>query len=45
MLLVLLASIGLSWVGVKLDRPRAQRDAVAELKKQGASAVYDYQSK
>jgi hypothetical protein len=43
LLLVLLASLGMSWFAVKIHRARAQRAAVIAIKKLGGSVRYDYQ--
>ena len=38
-----LACIGMSWVGVKMQRARRQKEAVEEIKKLGGEVAYDYQ--
>ena len=40
---VLLVSIGLSWLGVKLERARRQREAVRAVEKAGGLVWYDYE--
>ena len=40
---VLLASIGMSWLGVKLERARRQREAVEAVVKAGGWVYYDYE--
>jgi hypothetical protein len=42
-LLVFLVSIGMSWVAVKIERARRQKEAVEEIKKAGGHVSYDYQ--
>ena len=39
---VLLVSIGMSWLGVKLERARRQREAVRVIERIGGLVVYDY---
>ncbi len=43
MLLVLVVSLGMSWVAVKIKRARQQERAVEELRKSGVYVWYDYQ--
>jgi hypothetical protein len=38
-----LACIGMSWVGVKMQQARRQKEAVEEIKKLGGDVSYDYQ--
>ncbi|NQT16725.1 MAG: hypothetical protein HQ582_28465 [Planctomycetes bacterium] len=40
---VLLVSIGMSWLGVQLDRARKQREAVEAIEKAGGSVLYGYE--
>ena len=42
-LVMLSASIGMSWVAVKLQKARRQQEAVREIKKLGGWFSYDYQ--
>jgi hypothetical protein len=44
LVLVVLASIGMSWLAVRMQRVRRQREAVAAIKKVGGCIQYDYQS-
>jgi hypothetical protein len=41
---VLLASVGMSWLAVKLERARRQKEAVEAIEKAAGWVVYDYQS-
>jgi Leucine-rich repeat (LRR) protein len=43
LLLLFLASLGLSWYAVRAKRAREQKEAVEEIGKYGGSAEYDYQ--
>ena len=43
MLLVLLASVGMSWFAVKMKRAREQKEAVEEIRKWGGEVHYDYE--
>jgi hypothetical protein len=43
LLLVLLVSLGMSWVAVKIERGRQQKEAVEEIEKLGGLVAYDYQ--
>jgi Leucine-rich repeat (LRR) protein len=43
LLAVLLASIGMSWVAVRMQRARREREAVAAIVKLGGRVWYDYQ--
>jgi hypothetical protein len=43
MLLVLLVSLGMSWVAVRMKRTRQEDEAVEEIRKLGGYALYDYQ--
>jgi hypothetical protein len=43
MLLVLLVSLGMSWVAVKMKSARQQKEAVEEIEKLGGGVLYDYQ--
>jgi Leucine-rich repeat (LRR) protein len=45
LVLVVLASIGMSWLAVRMQRVRRQREAVAAIKKVGGCIQYDYESK
>ena len=38
---VLLVSVGMSWLAVKLEKARRQKEAVEALVKLGGTAVYD----
>ncbi len=38
-----LACVGMSWVGVKMQRARKQKEVVEEIKKLGGFVYYDYQ--
>jgi hypothetical protein len=44
LLLVLLVSLGMSWVAVRMKRTRQQDEAVEEITKFGGWALYDYQN-
>ena len=41
---VLLVSIGMSWLGVKMDQARKRREAVEAIERAGGGVTYDYQS-
>ena len=43
MLLMFLASLGLSWYAVRAKRAREQKQAVGELRKLGGYVLYDYE--
>lgn len=43
LLFMLLASIGLSWVAVKMEQARKEREAVEAIRKTGGSVGYDYE--
>lgn len=43
LIFVLLVSIGMSWLGVKLERARRQREAVRVVRAAGGYAWYDYE--
>jgi hypothetical protein len=40
---VLLASLGMSWVAVKMKRARQQKEAVEEITKSGGQVLYNYE--
>ena len=40
---MLLACIGMSWVGVKIQQARKQKEVVVEIKKLGGWVRYDYE--
>ncbi len=42
-ILMILASIGMSWIGIKLQDARRQREIVEEIEKLGGVVSYDYQ--
>jgi hypothetical protein len=42
-LVMLLACIGMSWVSVKMQRARRQKEVVEEIKELGGSVTYDYE--
>ena len=42
MLVVLFASLGMSWYAVRMQRARQQKEAIEEIRKFGGYAVYDY---
>ena len=44
LVVVLLVSIGMSWLAVKLERARRQKEAVRTIEKAAGWVVYDYQS-
>ena len=44
LIFVLLVSIGMSWLGVKLERARRQREAVRVIEGAGGSVLHDYGS-
>ena len=44
-LVMLLACIGMSWVGVKMQKARRQKEAVEEIKKLGGEVRYYYHGK
>ncbi len=41
-LVMFLACVGMSWVGVKMQQARRQKEAVAAIKELGGSVAYDY---
>jgi hypothetical protein len=43
LLVMLLASIGMSWVAVRMQRARRQKDAVEEITNLGGEVMYDYE--
>ena len=43
-LVMLLACIGMSWLGDKIQKARRQREIVEEIQKVGGGAYYDYQA-
>jgi len=43
LIFVLLVSIGMSWLGVKLERARRQREAVDVIEELGGVVTYDYE--
>ena len=43
LLLMLLVSIGMSWVAVRMQRARRQREAVKGIERLGGGVMYDYQ--
>lgn len=42
-LVMLLACLGMSWIGVKMQRARKQREAVEAILRLGGEVVYDYE--
>ena len=42
-IVMFLACIGMSWVSVKMQQARKQKEAVDEIKNLGGTVVYDYQ--
>ena len=43
LLFMLLVSIGMSWVAVKMQQARRQKEAVEAIEKVGGGVIYDYQ--
>jgi hypothetical protein len=45
LVLVLLVSIGLSWLGIKMNQARRQREVVKAILEAGGAVYYDYEYK
>jgi hypothetical protein len=45
MLVVFLASLGMSWYAVMAKRARQQKEVVAEIRKRGGGVLYDFEAK
>lgn len=43
LVVILLASMGMSWLAVKMQRARKQRETVAAIVRSGGSVLYEYQ--